>query len=425
MRRRLRADDAFQQALEGRTDSDAPSDFDSLVKLVSAMSPTSLPQPSPRFRARLRSELLAAASREEDAFAALLEGAPEPVRPELAPLVRVAHSLTASAPAPVEPAPAFRFQLRQTLVAMAAPRRSVGARTADWGTSLNQRMRRSLRTVMAAGLSAAMLAGSGAAVAASSSSLPGDALYGVKRARESAQLTVSRGADRGFKLLGLARVRLQEVSELADRGSTQQDLYTAPLGDMDDVTIEGVSILVTAVRHGAPIATLEKVTHFARAQAQDLSALIERIPPGARPSARDSLALAERVAERAQAVLDGCPCAADPLPDRTLGTPAADGGIGCDCSIEPSRPASNSPSTEPSGDTEPTQKPPPTRPASPPDDSGLLPEVPGTSADDDANDLIDNLFDDLGIGSPTPLPSVLPSVLPTLLPSTPLPVLPI
>lgn len=433
MSRRVRAEEAFHKALEGRTGAAVPSSLDPLVKLVAALPPASRPEPSRRFQARLRNELLAAASSEEDAFAALLEGAPAEIRPELAPLVRVGHALAASAAAPAEPAPEFRFRLRRSLVEMATPRRSVATRVVDGVSELNQRMRRSLRAVTAAGLAAAMLAGSGAAVAASANSLPGDGLYKVKRVRESAQLMTAGGISKGVKLLGFARTRLQEVSGLVDRDSTQQDLYTDTLGDMDRVTVDGVSIIVVAVRGGAPLSALGEVTRFARTQAQDLSVLIGRLPPGARPAARDSLALAERVGERAQAVLNGCPCPSNPLLDGTVGSPQSNGGIGCDCAIEPGEPSSNRPGSRPAPNKQPTpDEPPPTIPKDP-EDEGPLPDVPGTSADEDLNDLIDDLLGDLGVGSPQPLPSELPSVfpsilpttLPTILPSSPLPGVPI
>ena len=206
----------FSELLEGKLVEASPH-LERLRKLAAALAPADRPTPSPQFRARLRSELLAAASvSEEDTFAALLEGLPIEVPDEIRSLVTVAAALQpASLPMPD---PAFRFQLRNQLVDLASGRNNLGARARNRFVAVNERMRRNLRVLVSTGLAAAILAGSGATLAAASSALPGDVLYPVKLFRESAQLAVSSGASEGLKRLTFARTRLHEIQGLEERG---------------------------------------------------------------------------------------------------------------------------------------------------------------------------------------------------------------
>src|SRR5438874_2883956 len=209
-------DKEFSDLLEGKL-AEASPDLERLRKVANALAPAERPSPSPQFRARLRNELLAAASAsEEDTFAALLEGLPIDAPEEIRSLVTVAAALQpAGLPTPD---PAFRFQLRNQLVDMASGRSSVGARARDRFVAFNDRLRRNLRVLVSTGLAAALLAGSGATLAAASTALPGDALYPVKLFRESAQLAFSSGATEGLQRLQFARTRLHEIQGLEERG---------------------------------------------------------------------------------------------------------------------------------------------------------------------------------------------------------------
>src|SRR5437763_15895039 len=69
-------DKEFSVLLEGKL-AEASPELERLRKLASALEPAERPSPSPQVRARLRNELLAAASvSDEDTLAALLEGLP-------------------------------------------------------------------------------------------------------------------------------------------------------------------------------------------------------------------------------------------------------------------------------------------------------------------------------------------------------------
>src|SRR5438445_7148332 len=113
-------DKGFSDLLEGKLVEASPG-LERLRKVAAALAPADRPSPSSQFRARLRNELLAAASAsEEDTFAALLEGLPIEAPEEIRSLVTVAAALE-PARLPM-PDPAFRFQLRNQLVDIASGR---------------------------------------------------------------------------------------------------------------------------------------------------------------------------------------------------------------------------------------------------------------------------------------------------------------
>jgi len=408
----------FHDLLEGKL-AEASPQLERFRKLASALAPADRPSPNPQFRARLRSELLAAAAAsEEDTFAALLEGLPIEAPAEIRSLVTVA--------AAVQPAhlprldPAFRYQLRNELIELASGTRSLRARARNRLVAFNERMRRSLRVIVSAGIAAAMLAGAGAAFAAASNALPGDTLYPLMLFRESAQLAVSSGPSEGLKRLEFARTRLHEIRGLELRGNRNSALYIATLDRMDVLTQTGTTVLIDAVRHGAQRTLLRSVDGFASVQEQDLQALLPAIPAGAVPAARDSLVVLQRVTITVDEILRSCPCnpPSNPLiPQSAKVSGSPDQTVGCSCTQASSGSASQA-STETSGSTQQgsssiskTQQP-GTTPTTQPTIVDELPDVPGTNVDNQVKSLVDQLLN-------TPLPSPLPTIkIPPLLPSS-------
>lgn len=127
------------------------------------------------------------------------------------------------------PEPAFRAELRAQLVAV-APRIIAESRDAELAeaasgaqrapiTSPTRRRRRLGRPLgVAAGVAAAFVMLFGAALWMSQRSLPGDALYGLKRASENVRLDLaSSGTDRGHVYLSLAQSRVEEARALLHR----------------------------------------------------------------------------------------------------------------------------------------------------------------------------------------------------------------
>ncbi len=306
---------------------------------------------------------------------------------------------------------------------MASGRSSVGARARDRFVAFNDRLRRNLRVLASTGLAAALLAGSGATLAAASTALPGDALYPVKLFRESAQLAFASGASEGLKRLQFARTRLHEIQGLELRGSRNSDLYIATLDRMDSLTQTGSTLLIEAVRHGAKPAILRNIGGFASVQQQDLQALFPSMPAGALPAARASLVVLQLVTRTVDNVLSGCPCnpPSNPLIPQAAGpSTSSTQAVSCSCqqtsgsasSVTGGDQSSNPSGGGGSGSNQPKTpgQTPQTNPTTPADQ---LPDIPGTNADNQVKDLVDQLLT-------TPLPSPLPSVtLPPLLPSSP------
>jgi hypothetical protein len=407
----------FSDLLEGKLVEASPR-LERLRKLADALTPAERPSPSPQFRARLRNELLAAASAtDEDAFAALLEGLPIEAPAEIRELVAVATALQPASRPTIDPA--FRNHLRDELLDIASGRRTLAARARDRFVAINERMRRNLRVLVSTGLAAAILAGGGATLAAASNALPGDALYPVKLFRESAQLAVSSGESEGLKRLAFARTRLDEIKGLERRGTKNAELYIATLDRMDALTQTGSTILINAVRSGAAPSILKRVGGFTSVQQQDLQALIPRMPAGALPAARDSLIVLQLVTRTVNNVLSGCPChpPANPLIPQSAAPSSPAQAVACSCDQSQNGQAQvPSASTEQgsnTGGTTTTAQPPQTpqtTPSTPIDQ--LVPDVPGTNLDNQAKDLIDQVL----TSPPVPLPTVsVPPILPSSL----------
>jgi len=432
MNKRASLEDAFQQVLDGG--SDASDQVIVLAKLASALQPVATAGPRPEFRSALRAQLIAHAGQAEDAFAAAVALPVDRAPAEVRSLVAVAAAL-----APISlptPSAAFRFQLRNRLIAEAARPTALSGRVRERVAAINGRMQRSLRFVAATGLAAALVGGSGAAMAAANHALPGDTLYGLKRVHESTSLLVASGADKGFRILGHARTRLHEVRGLTERGTTTQALYTDTLGDMDTETVDGTTLVLRAVRtKSQPVAILARVTSFTAVQVAELSVLVDLVPEAARGAARDSLNLAERINTQVTHVLQGCtPCSA-----ATPGVPAEAGTSGsanpavtCGCGTTTASSGTDANSGGSSSDGTGTvdhgddNRPPKTTP--PPSDSNAIdvPPLPG-NADQPVEDTLDTLIDTLGVPIPTatatapPLPVATPSVTVPAVPGVTLP----
>jgi hypothetical protein len=229
-------------------------------------------------------------NRRADEFNRLLESGAATDDPVAGPLLAVAEALSAL-PEADGPRPEFRTALRQRLVAVAtvqgvgAPAPSsverARAATGSW------RFRRRL-TALAAG--AAVVTGISGVALGASRSLPGDPLYGMKRAAEAAQLATTGGTEaRGKRHLEFARTRLAEVQQLAGDGHAKVIVDT--LHDMDVETRDGANDLFASYRDSGSIEPLRALDTFTHEQYADLQALLPQLPAAAQPSARSSLAL--------------------------------------------------------------------------------------------------------------------------------------
>jgi hypothetical protein len=346
-------------------------------------------------------------TREEEEFAALLEGLGGPGSSEAIRLARLAQALGRVRPA-AGPSPAFRTALRNRLVAEVAIRRSWLDRLLDAWLERSERAGRSVRLVVASALAAAVLLAGGSILAVAETTVPGDLLYAAKRAREEARLLVTRAPEpRAYLQLDLARERLEEVRELVNRGERRAGPYLEALNDMDARTLDATRLLVEVYGRTRRSEPLLRLARFAAAQRNGLEVLLPRIPPAAQPPARDSLDILRRVADRVTGILSGCPCPGNPLLPGTGPPPEAEPGGApetpqaplCPCArIRGETGRERAAGPPPSGGT---ATPPPSGdgtlpPTPPPEDRRLdinVPDIPGTSLDDPVNRVVNDLID--------------------------------
>ncbi|MEU5947073.1 DUF5667 domain-containing protein [Micromonospora sp. NPDC047465] len=234
---------------------------------------------------------------------------------QLAALVAVGQRLGAAPPA-VEVDPEFRTGLRAMLLAT-AEREGIGApataaapepAAADTGRgrllpAVTARRARA-RGAILVGIAAGAVALSGIS-AASENAVPGDALYGMKRSTERAQLALaSSDISRGQLFLDFARTRLAEAAAL--RGD--RDGYSAVLDDMDAGTRQGVRLLTTAAVQRSDLAALDAVNSFLTGQRRAVGDLLDAGTRADRDRTRRSLALLDAVRKRSDALRAAISC---------------------------------------------------------------------------------------------------------------------
>jgi hypothetical protein len=172
------------------------------------------------------------------------------------------------------------------------------------------------RGAIVIGVAAGAMAVSGIS-AASENAAPGDALYGVKRSAERAQLAMA-GSDvtRGQLSLDFARTRLAEATALPGDAAE----FGSVLDDMDNSTRKGVSLLTTSsvARHDTkPLTTVDT---FAAGQQRTLNPVLGKLDPANRSRALASISLLDSVRERVDELRSGLSCSsASPMGSDVLG----------------------------------------------------------------------------------------------------------
>ncbi len=240
---------------------------------------------------------------------------------------------------PVGPMPdaRFRSELRSQLVSITARIIAESATDASQVARVTTKSTRAAtadvlrafrRPFLAFASSAAVLVMLlGLAVFISGNSLPGDSLYGIKRASENVQLSLA-GSDlaRGQTYLALARNRAKEAAELLGRpnalaGSATvaaggisehvTSLVTETLASADSDSRSGMQLLGKSAVRAVSAEPLSKLDAWLPVQRASLTETRDRIPAGAlHDRAQGSLDLLQRISARKLAVTRnlGCPC---------------------------------------------------------------------------------------------------------------------
>ncbi|WP_204942239.1 DUF5667 domain-containing protein [Micromonospora luteifusca] len=254
---------------------------------------------------------------------------------QLAPLVAVGQRLSVDPPA-VEVDQDFRTGLRAMLLATAereglgtTPAASEPAATRP-STTVRGRLlpavtarRARARGAILVGIAAGAIAVSGIS-AASENAVPGDALYGMKRSTERAQLALaSSDISRGQLFLDFARTRLGEAAKL--RGDRIG--YSAVLDDMDADTRQGVRLLTTAAVQRAESGSLDTLNTFVTSQRRAVSGLVDGSTRADRDRTQRSLHLLDSIRERSDTLRAAIACG--------LPAPTASDALGPDPSTCP------------------------------------------------------------------------------------------
>ena len=392
-----------------------------------------------------------------DSFSRALDSAEPP------PLARLLRE-TGQSLAGIAPGERFRADLRTRLLAVAAVQVAAVQAAAPAAAPVSASRaavswRASSRAGgVAAGAMASVVAVTGVAVAGSQS-LPGDPFYGVKRTTEALQLRTADGdLGRGTRHLEFASNRLGEVrglalgrdaveasagrssvvlvsssSPLADGaalGARVADRVSQTLADMDTDTLKGQVLLSAAARSSRDDAPLQALARFATRQSTDLERLLPSLPAASRQRALTSLAVVTEVAVETDALLGPAPCgpACNPgsaAPSAPLVTPPsadplepglpqqAPSAAACGCAATPAPAPADDP------DSPSTQDPPPGQPEPTAAASPEPSQEPGPSAAPSPSPSASPS------GGPLPLPVPLPTLpVPLPTPAVPLPSLP-
>jgi hypothetical protein len=255
---------------------------------------------TPLFRSRQRAEELAA----------LLDGTPPlhvAADPATERLVGVAQLLRdrGAADHRAVPRDAFVADLRERLMAEAA----TVLTPQNAGLALPARTRGKRERRLAAVASAAVLIGGTAGMAtAAQDSLPGEALYPVKRTIEKAELGLSTSsAGRGRDLLHQASDRLDEAQGLVAQGSGTGTAQVP--GTLDAFTAsarQGSDLLLASFSESRDPATVAAVREFAATALARVTALSGDAPAEAQPDLRDAALALRDIDARAARLCDTC-----------------------------------------------------------------------------------------------------------------------
>jgi hypothetical protein len=183
--------------------------------------------------------------------------------------------------------------------------------------------------LLGAAAAAALVALAGTGTFASQHALPGDPMYGVKRAAESTGYALTFGEQaKARRHLEQAQRRLDEVEGLVTRAPAartsgapadpaEQELVRGAMQEFDTDANEG-SRLLLAGPEGA--AQADDVRQWAEEQSARLSGLRPAMP--AQDKADESLALLDRLLDETAAAQPPCDPAAGPCPTVVEGDPA-------------------------------------------------------------------------------------------------------
>ncbi len=245
--------------------------------------------------------LLGARTRAEE-FAAAIDPSDErstTATPELAELVELVGSLRVHEQ-PV-PRPDFSTTLRAQLVAEAE--RTLAQ---DASLALRPRTRGTRERRLALLASSVVLVGGSAGMAvAAQGSLPGDALYPIKRGIEKAQTEVSRNdTSKGHDLLAQADSRLAEVRGIV--GTDAEPRVADTIEDFNEQATAGSTLLIDSFEESQDAQLVTDVRSFAREALDTLQTVATTADAESQDDLADAAAALLEIDSRATAACPEC-----------------------------------------------------------------------------------------------------------------------
>lgn len=209
----------------------------------------------------------------------------------------------------VEPRADFVLDLRERLMLAAETEMSPAAATERKLTVTPRRTPRERRIAVALGGVALVGATTSMAVAAQGA-LPGDVLYPLKRAIESAETGIKvDDSQKGNALLSNARGRLDEIDRLADEGDSDPQVYTTTLDTFSDQATQAGDLLITDFDQTGDEQSINRLRDFAATSIASLSALEDVLPPAARDALLNAAETIFTLDAAAQQACPGCSAA--------------------------------------------------------------------------------------------------------------------
>ena len=340
------------------------------------------------------------ARRRAEEFARLLEDGAHhsPGDPELDEALELVGQLRSAGG--VQPSAEFSASLRQQLVDQAAARITATPAEPDDTedddgdgsvTPLRTTSRQRGRWIAGVAAFAALAGGIGTAAAAQES-VPGDALYGLKRSLEAVASKVSVTDDsRGRRELSHALVRLSEVEELVGKGGPSTEI-TNTLHDFTSESRSGGDHLLAAFQADNDASSIDRIYTFGGEARVRLTGLASTVPDSSRAALAEAIATVDQLTQRAHTA---CPACDSPKVMTTIAPSTAN-------PTDSGRPGdTQQPTAVPSdGSTLATSKPPRNTLGTP---SVPLPTGQPTRG---------------GTPLPTSTPTLIPTALPTILPTS-------
>lgn len=246
------------------------------------------------------------ARRSAEEFAAAVDGGAVIRAPHSAELTNLLELVGAMRDQqPVEPRAEFASDLRGRLMREAET--ALKPETANLLLPPRERGRRERRLVAAAS-AFVLIGGTTTMAAAAEGSLPGDALYPIKRSIERAEAELSTSsAGKGEHLLSQASDRLVEVKGLVEADTAQGEPHVRDtLASFSDSANEGSRLLFESFKETGDPHSIVAVRTFTTQGIQTLESLAGNVPADAQDELADAAILLHDIDGEAASLCDSC-----------------------------------------------------------------------------------------------------------------------